>query len=70
MSTDSEEIAEIANSYGANTPFLRPSEYATDNSTSFSVVEHCLRFYEKEMNKSFDLVALLEPTSPLKNQMI
>ncbi len=66
VSTDSAEIAEIANSYGANTPFLRPSEYATDNSTSFSVVEHCLRFYEKEMNKSFDLVALLEPTSPLR----
>ena len=61
VSTDSQEIAEIAIKYGAEVPFLRPDEYSDDKSTSYEVVEHALQNlpYFKE-------VILLQPTSPLR----
>ena len=65
VSTDSEEIAAVASSYGADVPFLRPAELATDTATSVDVVLHALDFYEGK-GKRFDYVALLEPTSPLR----
>lgn len=67
VSTDSEEIAAVASSYGADVPFLRPAELATDTATSVDVVLHALDFYEEKGNR-FDYVALLEPTSPLRKQ--
>ncbi len=66
ITTDSEEIANIANEYGANTPFLRPEHLASDTATSFDATIHVLDFYEKELNKTFDYLILLEPTSPLR----
>ena len=42
VSTDSEEIAEIAVNYGAEVPFLRPAEYATDNAIDRDVVVHAM----------------------------
>ncbi len=68
VSTDSEEIAEVSLSYGAQVPFLRPSELAGDTSTSISVVEHCLDFYKKELSLTFEYVLLAEPTSPLRRK--
>lgn len=68
VSTDSNEIAKISKNYGAKVPFLRPEIFSTDNATSLSVVEHCLNFYRENQNKSFDIVALLEPTSPLREK--
>ncbi len=66
VSTDSEEIASIALDCGADVPFLRPLDLASDDATTFSVVEHAINFYSKEKRKNFDLVALLEPTSPIR----
>jgi CMP-N-acetylneuraminic acid synthetase len=66
VSTDSEEIAEIAVRFGADVPFLRPKELASDEATSCSVVEHCLDFFEFKNNLKFDYTLLLEPTSPLR----
>ena len=66
VSTDSKEIAEIALRFGASVPFLRPHQLATDEATSFAVVEHCLDFYYVERAVEFDYVVLLEPTSPLR----
>jgi len=66
VSTDSEEIAEISRSLGAEVPFLRPSVLATDTATSISVVEHCIEFYKNELNQEFDIIVLLEATSPLR----
>jgi len=66
VSTDSEKIAEIAVQFGADVPFLRPKELATDEATSFSVVEHCLEFFKNKDNLQFDYTLLLEPTSPLR----
>jgi len=66
VSTDSEEIAKVAKQYGANVPFLRPAELATDTATTFSVIEHTVSFYKEKLNKEFDYIVLLEPTSPLR----
>ena len=66
VSTDRRKIAEIAVQFGANVPFLRPDELATDEATSFSVVDHCLDFFKSMRAMEFDYVVLLEPTSPLR----
>ena len=67
VSTDSKEYAEIAKCFGASVPFLRPKELSLDTTTTFEVLEHCIRFYEN-LGKWFDYVVLLEPTSPLREK--
>jgi CMP-N,N'-diacetyllegionaminic acid synthase len=66
VSTDSEEIADIGRRWGAAVPFLRPHELASDTATTFSAVEHALRYYREHLHREFDLIVLLEPTSPLR----
>lgn len=65
VSTDSEEIAALALSAGADVPSLRPSHLATDIATTSSVLEYALDLYEAH-GHSFDYLVLLEPTSPLR----
>ena len=62
VSTDSEEYAKIAQEYGASVPFYRTQETSNDNSSSWDVVKEVLNNYKE----SFDLVCLLQPTSPLR----
>jgi len=66
VSTDSKKISNIAKKYGANVPFLRPKNLATDRSSTFEVLKHAINFYKKE-KVFFDYVLLLEPTSPLRD---
>ena len=66
VTTDSEDIGEVASRYGASVPFLRPAELATATATTLAAVEHALAFYADTRGESFDYVALLEPTSPLR----
>lgn len=66
VSTDSERYAEIAREYGANVPFLRSEQTATDTASSWDMVEEVLSKYEA-LGKSFDTFCLLQPTSPLRN---
>lgn len=66
ITTDSQEIADISKEYGANVPFLRPEHLATDTATSFDTTLHVLNYYEEELNKNYDYLILLEPTSPLR----
>lgn len=65
VNSDSEEILSIGKEYGASTPFRRPASLATDNATSTDVILHTIQYYE-ENNKAFDIIVLLQPTSPLK----
>jgi len=65
VSTDSKEIAEISKSFGAEVPFLRPDYLATDEATSIDVINHTLKLL-KDDKQYFDYLALLEPTSPLR----
>ena len=64
VSTDRPEIATIAKSFRAYVPFIRPSQLAKDNSTTFSVIEHAVN-YLKSQNAIYNYLVLLEPTSPL-----
>ena len=65
VSTDDEEIAEIARKYGAEVPFMRPKELATDEAKGIDVVLHAISFFEREYGNDFVLV-YLQPTSPLR----
>lgn len=65
VSTDDEEIAEISKKYKAQVPFLRPKELATDDAKSIDAVLHTIGWMKKN-NKSFDLIVLLQCTSPFR----
>lgn len=65
VSTDDEEIAEISKKYGAEVPFLRPTELAQDKSTSIEVVQHAVSELKKQ-GEEYDYVMILQPTSPLR----
>ena len=64
ISTDSPEYANIAKTYGAEAPFLRPSKLALDSSTSIEVLLHAIDELEAS-GETHDIVVLLEPTSPM-----
>ena len=68
VSTDSKKIADISKQFGAKIPFIRPSILATDTATSFDVVKHTIEFYKNNLNKEFDYLILLQPTSPLRDE--
>lgn len=65
VSTDDPNIAESGVLAGAQVPFMRPSELADDTASSIDVLLHCLDWYE-EAGQSFDIVTMIEPTSPLR----
>lgn len=67
VSTDSSEIAEVCKKFGIVVPFLRPSELASDTASSVDVVQHVISQFEN-INKYFDYILLLEPTSPLRKK--
>ncbi|MFB5142350.1 acylneuraminate cytidylyltransferase family protein [Vibrio diabolicus] len=62
ISTDCEDIANIAQRYGGDVPFLRPQELSGDTAGSNGVILHAL----EHIDESFDYVVLLQPTSPLR----
>jgi len=65
VSTDDEKVANISKKYGAEGPFMRPKELATDEAKGIDVVLHAIDWIEKSGN-SYDLIMLLQPTSPLR----
>lgn len=67
VSTDDEQIVIIARNFGAEVPFIRPSELANDSASSISVVQHAVAFLE-DRGEFFDAVCLLQPTSPFREK--
>lgn len=65
VSTDSEEIATIAKSAGASVPYIRPTDLAGDSTPTMDVLFHFLEM-EKQKGNTYDLIVLLQPTSPLR----
>ncbi len=65
VSTDSIEIGNIAKTYGALVPFMRPSILALDEAKIIDVVLHAINMIEAEGEK-FDALVLLQPTQPLR----
>lgn len=67
VSTDSEEIANIAKEFGAEVPFYRPHQLANDSAGKWEVWEHALDFLDKESTKPVDIYVDLDCTSPLRD---
>ena len=65
VNTDNKEIAKIARKYKVEVPFLRPKELAQDNSSIYDVIFHTIDWFNKK-GFNFDIIILLEPTSPLR----
>lgn len=66
ISTDSEEIAEIAVQSGAECPFLRPAHLATDTSIAVDTYLYTIQELERIENGSIDEITVLLPTAPLR----
>ena len=66
VSTDDEEIAAVAREWGAETPFLRPAEFAQDMTTDLPVFVHALEWLKQHENYRPDVVIQLRPTSPIR----
>ncbi len=65
VTTDDQKIADIAAKYGADVPFIRPTELATDEAKSIDVIIHAVDFFETQKGFLIDLIILIQPTSPL-----
>lgn len=70
VSTDSEEYAQIANSFGAETPFLRPNDISGDKATDFELFKHALEWFDQNENYHPDFLIHLRPTTPLRDPTI
>jgi N-acylneuraminate cytidylyltransferase/CMP-N,N'-diacetyllegionaminic acid synthase len=68
VSTDDNEIAEVAKEWGAEVPFLRPPELARDDSSHVPVVIHALQWMKSRGGRHPDCVLLLQPTLPLRSR--
>ncbi len=66
VNTDDEEIARVAREYGAEVPFMRPAEFATDKSPSLPLFEHALRWFAEHEAYQPDVIVQLKPTNPLR----
>ncbi len=65
VSTDSQEIADIAKQWGGEVPFIRPAELATDTAKGIDAILHAICWH-RDNGEPFDLVLVLQPTSPLR----
>ena len=70
VSTDSQEISDIAKAYGADVPFLRPSEFATDSSTDIEYIKHAIDWFDKNEGYIPEYWVLLRPTTPLREPKV
>lgn len=68
VSTEDNQIANIAREYGAKIPFMRPQNLAEDDSTSIDVILHALKCLSKQ-ELFYDYIFLLQPTSPLRTEV-
>ncbi len=64
ISTDDAHYAELARQAGADAPFLRPADLASDTAPSIGFILHALDTLEQDGDR-YDYLILLEPTSPL-----
>lgn len=66
VSTDSADYAEIAKKYGASVPFLREKALSSDSASLIEVVQSTISQFKK-IGLEYDIVIVLQPTSPLRN---
>ena len=66
VSTDDAEIKEAALEAGADVPFDRPAELATDEALIEPVIEHAVEWLREHEGETYDTIALLQATAPLR----
>lgn len=66
ISTDSPEYAAEGARYGLEAPFLRPAELSGDRATAVDTMAHSLAEMESRVGNAFDVILVIEPTSPLR----
>ena len=66
VTTDSEDIREIAIKNGAAAPFLRPAELSHDTALATETIKHAVLEYESIKKISIDVVVMLQPTTPTR----
>jgi pseudaminic acid cytidylyltransferase len=69
VSTDSEQIAEVAESYGAKVPFIRSDENSADEATTASVLTEVIKLYKNE-GQEFNFACCLYPAAPFVTSKI
>jgi CMP-N,N'-diacetyllegionaminic acid synthase len=68
VSTDNDEIAEIAKAFGAKVPFIRPAKLAEDSSPTEPTLIHAVNELQNKENVKTNAVILLQPTSPVRKK--
>lgn len=68
ISTDSKAYAAEAKRHGLDAPFLRPSDLSADSSGAVETMQHALRACEEHYETRFDVILIIEPTSPLRTK--
>ncbi|MCB0115609.1 MAG: acylneuraminate cytidylyltransferase family protein [Caldilineaceae bacterium] len=66
VSTDDEEIAEVALSFGGDVPFRRPADLASDAAAAIPNIQHALESTEALEGGTYDAVMMLQPTAPFR----
>jgi len=67
LSTDSAHYADLGNTYGAETPFLRPTHISGDNSSDLECFLHLLEFYSDSHREIPEVLIHLRPTTPIRD---
>jgi CMP-N,N'-diacetyllegionaminic acid synthase len=67
VSTDDQEISDVARQYGAEVPFMRPADLAGDQVATVDVLLHAVDWLEKQEKYDFDILVLLHATAPLRS---
>ena len=68
VSTDDQEIADIAHEYGAETPFIRPASLADDHTETAPVIRHAIHWLDEHEEK-VDFACCIYPTAPFLSAM-
>ena len=67
LSSDDQKIIAAAEKMGLEVPFVRPATLAQDHTPSLEVIKHAIQFFA-EKDEKFDVVCLLQPTTPFRRQ--
>ena len=68
VSTDSEEYAEISRQFGADVPFIRPSDISGDNASDIDFMVHAMNWFDENEPLTPEYWIHLRPTTPLRDQ--
>jgi len=66
VSTDNEQIKEVALKYGAEVPFIRPLEISNDLSNDYEFIKHCMDYLKDSGENIPDIIVQLRPTYPTR----